>query len=234
MKQTLYRQRGWMIGILLVLVVAQHTGMVMATENDLYRQAMEARSRGEFDEAYRLFERSVEAGIRVHDAYWEMGMILLEKGSSYRVMRQALRLSPRIVEAFQEHLASSPDDDWSWFRLAYVHGLRSKAPGIREWEEAEMAILRALEISPENSFYLLHLGYIYYKMNELQKAVTVFHQALEKDPTYWEVRYYLALVYLELNEKDLAREELRMITDSLPRDTDLYDRAARELRRLGD
>jgi len=224
-----------MIGVLVLCVTALGSGSAAwAVEDDLYQQAMDARYRGDLDQAFRLFERSVEEGVRVHDAYWEMGMILMDRGSSYRVMRQALRLSPRMIEAFQEHIQEHPDDDWSWFRLAYIHELRSEAPGILEWKEAEAAILRALEIAPENSFYLLHLGYIYYKMDIAEEAVTPLLGALEIDPGYWEVRYYLALSYLALGEKDQARTELRLVTDNVPRESDLFDRAERELRKLGD
>ncbi len=203
------------------------------SEEDLFTQALEARYRGDLDEAYHLFELCVEEGIRAHDAYFEMGLILIERGnlSSYR---RALRLSERAVQAFHEYLEGHPEDHGAWFRLAYIHEVRSEAPGIYEWEEALLALEEALEISPENDFYMLHLGYVYYKMGESEKAQSVFHQILEHEPQYWEVRYYLALSYVETGDRESARDELRLIADNLPAETDLAQRARAELRRLGD
>ncbi len=222
-----------LIVAVLLLCVFFYPQAAAFSEEGLYDQAMEALYQGEVDEAYRLFERCVEEGIRTHDAYFEMGLILMERGSisSYR---QALRLSDNAVQAFHEHLDEHPHDHGAWFRLAYIHEVRSEAPGIREWEEALEALEKALEISPENDFYMLHLGYVYYKMGESDKAQSVYQHILEDQPQYWEVRYYLALAYVKTGDRDLAREELRLIIENLPAETDLAQRARAELRRLGD
>lgn len=77
------------------------SGLAIAQETDLFIQAQKARQQGDTDSAYRLYEQAAEQGIRPHDAYFEMGLILLEKKmvTSLPNFRQGCEGFPRVFKS---------------------------------------------------------------------------------------------------------------------------------------
>ncbi len=53
----------------------------------------------------------------------------------------------------------------------------------------------------------LNLGQVYLATNQFEKAKTALNKALEIDSTYGQTHYLLSLVYQELRNNDLAKEE---------------------------
>jgi tetratricopeptide (TPR) repeat protein len=205
------------------------SGLAIAQETDLFIQAQKARQQGDTDSAYRLYEQAAEQGMRPHDAYFEMGLILLEKEK----WSQAYRISGKAVKAFQEYLNLNPDDDNAWFRLAYIYENRSLAPGINEWKKAIEALQKALEISLENPQYLLHLGYVYYKIGEREDAEEILLDLVNKYPDYIDARYYLAMNYLERQDKEKAKKHFTYILDNTNQDSSYYRWTEKELKKIG-
>ncbi|GEM_PF-504039 len=218
-----------LIGLLTVLFVVSFPHQARTEEPDIFAQAQMARQEGKVDEAYRLFEESAQKGIRPHDAYYEMGLILMEKEQYL----QAYRISGKAVKAFQDYLEKNPQDDNAWFRLAYIYEVRSFAPGVNDWKKAIEALQKALAISPENSQYLLHLGYVYYNIGKNDEAEKVFLGILDKQPEYYDVRYWLAKSYLDNHEQEKAREQLGYIVSHAPPDSSQHQSAEKELIKLG-
>lgn len=180
----------------------------------LFEEAMAAKASGDAEKALRLFEECIAEGERVLDAFWEAGLLLVEEGR----YRQAFELSERAIPVFSAHLEAHPEDHMNWFRLGYVFELRSSTGYFREWEKARTCLTRALEHAPENSFYLLHLGYVLYKMGEGKRAEEILREILLREPLNLEVRYWLAVVLESEKRYREAEEELRFVLEHAPED----------------
>lgn len=222
------RTTGLVLVLCLVLVMFL-TEMGITQDSDLFIQAQKARQQGDADSAYRLYEQAAEQGIRPHDAYFEMGLILLEKEK----WTQAYRISGKAVKAFQEYLVLNPLDDNAWFRLAYIYENRSLAPGVNEWKKAIEALQKALSISLENPQYLLHLGYVYYKIGDRENAEVILLDLVNKYPDYIDARYYLAMNYLEKQDKEKAKQHFTFILDKTNQENSYYQWAKKELNKIG-
>ncbi len=195
---------------------------------ELFEQAWQARAQGDYRTALELFERCVAENVRVHDAYYEMGLILLERGE----YRRAFTVSGKAISAFRNHLEQNPDDHWSFFRLGYIHEVRSEAPSVREWQEAEEAMRKALELSPGNPLYLLHLGFVYYRKKEYDQAEKTLREAVSVHPTDVEIRYWLATVLKAQEKSEEAKEEFRFVIENAPPENRYLQWAKRDLARL--
>jgi len=211
------------IGILVTLSWKGNT-----EEADIFIQAQKARQQGDTELAYRLFEQAAKNNIRAHDAYYEMGLILLEKEK----WMQAYRISGKAVEAFMGYLEENPHDGNAWFRLAYIYENRSFAPGVNEWSEAIAALENALAILPGDPQCLLHLGYVYYKIKRKDEAEKVLLGLVEKYPDYIDARYYLAMNYLERQDKAKARLHFSYIVENAPQGNSYTQWAKKELLKL--
>ncbi len=72
-------------------------------------------------------------------------------------------------------------------------------------QEAKALIMRALAIYPENGAYIDSLGWVYYKMGQLDEAIRQLERAtelLKNDPTVFE---HLGEAYLKRGQPDQAR-----------------------------
>lgn len=196
---------------LLLAIFVLFVGNVVWAQG-LFDEALAAKEKGEVEKALSLFEECIRQGERILDAYWEAGNLLVAQGR----YRKAFSMSQEAIPAFEEYLENHPEDHFNWFRLGYVFELRSASGVIREWDKARECFTRALELQPENSLYLLHLGYVLYKMGEREKAVLVLSGILERYPGDLETRYWLAVVLEAQREYERAREELRFILAHAP------------------
>lgn len=218
----------WLGVFLLVFLCGVYPAFSLESQVDLVEQALNAKREGDYTKAMSLLEQCVQEGIRVHDAYYEMGLILLEKGE----YRKALSVSEKAVQAFRKHLDENPEDHWSWLRLGYIYEVRSEAPSINEWQEALTALEKAVELSPQNPLYLLHLGFVHYRMGKNDKAEETLRLALSIQPDNVEIHYFLALALKAQGKNEEAKEAFRFVVEHASSEYKNYDSAKRELARL--
>ena len=203
--------------IISVLVISWGGGWLRAEEN-LFDQAMEARGKGENEKALKILEQCVKEGIEVHRAYFEMGKILLDQ----KKYRRAISISEKAIEAYEEYLKDHPEDHNAWWELGYIYEVRSDHNYSNEWKKAQEALEKAVELSPSNSFYLLYLGWIYYREGDNEKAESTFKKILDKNPEDFQARYFLAATLIEEGRKEEAKEELTFILEKCPKEDELY------------
>ncbi|MEN3203053.1 MAG: tetratricopeptide repeat protein [Atribacterota bacterium] len=213
-----------LVTLLCVLMVRISFG----EEVNLFDRALEAKYSGDWERALELFEACIAQGEQTLDAFWEAGLLLVERGK----YRKAFELSEQAIPVFTLHLAEHPEDHMNWFRLGYTYELRSSTGLLREWEKAKECFVKALEYSPENAFYLLHLGYVLYKMGEREEAEKVFRGILEKHPLDFEVRYWLAVVLEAQGKYKEAKEELLFLKNHAPQGFGRMKEVERLLRRV--
>lgn len=210
----------------LVLIVFGGERWSEAEEGTLFDQAMEARGKGKDEEALKILEQCVEEGIEVHRAYFKMGQILLEQGK----YRRAFSVSEKAIKAYEEYLEAHPEDHRAWWELAYVYENRSSYT--KEWDKAQEALEKALDLSPSNSLYLLHLGWVYWMRGDNEKAENTFREILDKNPDDFWARRYLVEILIEEEREEEAREELVSVLEKSSKGEMAYGWAEDKLKEL--
>ena len=82
------------------------------------------------------------------------------------------------------------------------------------FDEAIKAYQRCIDIEQDDvrlSSQYMNLGIAYAKSGNPQKAVEACRQAMRSNPEDHEIRYFLALSYLDLGEVDSAMEEYSIL-----------------------
>ena len=100
-------------------------------------------------------------------------------------------------------------------------------------EEAEKLIKRALDVEPEDGFYIDSLGWVYYQRGQYQKAVDQLERAVNltsSDPTITE---HLGDAYSKVGKYQDARQQYE---DALKKaqESDQVRRLKTKLANLGD
>ena len=84
----------------------------------------------------------------------------------------------------------------------YAYSLPVK--GIKLKKALKMALV-AVEKTPRNPAYLDTLGWIYFKIGNLDKALEYVNKSVEKDSTNSEVLEHLGDIYKDIGEDDKAK-----------------------------
>ena len=88
-------------------------------------------------------------------------------------------------------------------------------------DEAEQLILKALELKPDDGYYLDSLGWVYFMQGHIDKALPVFFEALQKAPGEGVIMEHIGDVYrLQKN----SEEALKYYKKALERQLDDQDR----------
>ena len=73
-----------------------------------------------------------------------------------------------------------------------------------------------ISIEPNNPTRYFQLGVLLAESNNLDQAASAFQEAIRLDNSYANARYFLALVYLDLNKNNEALAELRSVLSTNP------------------
>jgi Flp pilus assembly protein TadD len=71
---------------------------------------------------------------------------------------------------------------------------------LREWDSAEKAIQRALEIKPDNSAAMIYLGEIYWRQKRYADAEQALRDGLKLDEKSWHGQFTLGRLYWDMGE----------------------------------
>jgi tetratricopeptide (TPR) repeat protein len=94
--------------------------------------------------------------------------------------------------------------------LAYAYALKGE-----NLDEALKLVNLALITNPDSVAYLDTLGWIYYRMGDIDKAYSVFHQLelrlaeLPKAPGIEDIYYHLGIIYENMGKIDTAIDYYR-------------------------
>ncbi len=83
----------------------------------------------------------------------------------------------------------------------------------KEYDAAEVYLLKAVEADPTRVKYYADLGVLCARKEDYQRAVGYFERALERDPGNLSVRSNLAEAHRQLGKVDKAEQEYRRILD---------------------
>jgi len=138
---------------------------------------------GEQGKAEVLLRAVVKAHPQLHEVQYSLGLLLAEQkqyGEAARYLSSAARGIPNRA------------------RVHYNLGLLLEY--LRRDPEAEAALLRALEIEPDNMDYLYAVGQYYLKREEYQKAKAIAEQMISKHPSNQIGHELLAVVNRRLQD----------------------------------
>lgn len=100
-------------------------------------------------------------------------------------------------------------------KLYYQRGLESLIAG--EYGHAEREFRRVLKIAPNHGVTLYQLGMVQEAQQEFKAARRSYKKAVRADRKLYDARLRLALVSLQLDERDAAEEELATLKEAAVR-----------------
>lgn len=140
-----------------------------------------------YEKAKMYLQKVVNADPKFTDALFYLATVRDKLGDfdlAERELKQVIAQNPRYAKAMNY--------------LGYTLAERGE-----QLNEAEQLLKHALEIEPKNPAYLDSLGWVYYKQNKFQEALTYVSEAvaLYPDPVIYE---HLGSVYIALENFDMA------------------------------
>jgi len=119
------------------------------------------------------------------------------------------------IEAMREVIRKDPQHSSAYNYLGYLF-----AEAGENLEEAESLIKKALELKPDDAFYMDSLGWVYYQQGEYQKALDMLNKAHEKMPGEAVIMEHLGDVHLKLKDPKAARSYMEKMIKGNMEDRD--------------
>jgi tetratricopeptide (TPR) repeat protein len=113
--------------------------------------------------------------------------VALNLGGAYIMQRKW----NRAVAVLQRAANENPGNAMLWVNLGAAELGTLELSGARQQDRAIAAYERALEADPDTPNVHYHLGLIYKRRGELNRASAFFHRALEVQPADRDARYWL-------------------------------------------
>ena len=96
-------------------------------------------------------------------------------------------------------ISKNPNDAYALNYLSYSMAIRDE-----DLIKAKKLITKALEIEKNNGFFLDTLGWIQFKLNDIDKAVRSLQLAIELEPNNSEIIDHLGDIYYKIGRKKEA------------------------------
>jgi tetratricopeptide (TPR) repeat protein len=155
-----------------------------------------------YDMALKSYEKVIELDSNRHDAYYGLGMLLIN-------MRQFENAMPHLEKA----VALNPDYTGAYFYIGSAH------QDLRNFDKAAQAYEKFLESRPENAWETYYrLGICQNELQQFESAIASFQEALKEKPQ--EVRIYseLAKAFEQSKQYDNAETAYMKIAELMPED----------------
>ncbi len=110
---------------------------------------------------------------------------------------------------YHDAVTADPGNDAAHFELAKIHAMQGA------FEDALTYAGKAVELSPENHYYMSALADIYILSNNLGKAIDTYKMLVAAQPKNLEYAYNLATAYMYNNQEDAALEMLIYIENQI-------------------
>jgi tetratricopeptide (TPR) repeat protein len=195
--------------------------------------AAACESLGQFDEAAAIFREQIRASPQSARAYLGLGLILREQGQvadARTSFEKAQELEPDNLAALEQLVAldiSSQDFAAASQRIerqleetprsAEAHFFEGRIYAVQgEWDRAEAALLKTLELDPNysNAYDLLISTYI--SANKLTQAINQLNSLLAKYPNNARLLMLSGLIHDKSNQSSEAREAYEKLLSFRP------------------
>lgn len=146
------------------------------------------REAGKLDEAVGLMKRVIALDKAVDRHYFTLGAIYDE-----------LEKPKEAMEAMRKSIEANPSNADALNYLGYSLAERGEALG-----EAERFIKRALEIEPNNAYYIDSLGWVYFKMGKYEEALEQLQLAIKAVSDDAVILEHFAEILIKLGQREKA------------------------------
>jgi len=191
--------------------LTQQTGPLTAAERSAYEVGRMSYERGDLDGALTQFSRLLETRRSFADVHYMMGTLLERKDDlelAAQSLREALRLNPSYAEAM--------------LALASIYERLGNFDRSREIAERARATARpttgVIDATTRGKLANLHaqIGDAYREAGDLNESVEAYRKALDRCPTFHDIRNRLGIALREAGLPDRALSEFRRVLRAKP------------------
>jgi tetratricopeptide (TPR) repeat protein len=142
---------------------------------------------GQYEQAEAAAKENIDAGLNLPEANLLLGKVKLAQGDFYGAK-----------SCFETYMRFEQDNAESWFLLAIVCERLGDNNSAFEWYQ------KALELSPDNTDYIIAVGRMYVAQNEFAMAEEFYHRLISAKPADTDLKIAVAQMYLEWGQNDKA------------------------------
>ncbi|MCI5076666.1 tetratricopeptide repeat protein [Oricola sp.] len=173
------------------------------------------------DEAKAILSHAVETHPEEYRGYLALGGVLA-----------SLKDYAEAAAIYESAIANIDTNDATFWPLYYRMGIAYER--VKQWDKAEPAFKRALELSPNQPDVLNYLGYSWIDMNiNLDEGLEMIRNAVSRRPRDGYIVDSLGWAYYRLGRFEEAVLELEKATDLRPRDAIINDHLGDAYWRVG-
>ena len=159
----------------------------------LFLIANKFRNQNKCNKAIKLYDQLINKSIK-KDNYQYLKAICLDKLDKWDKSKELLI----------KLITQNPNDAYILNYLSYSMAIRNE-----DLIEAKKLIIKALKIEKNNGFFLDTLGWIQFKMNDVDEAAITIQKAIELEPNNSEIIDHLGDIYYKIGRKKEAIFEWR-------------------------
>ena len=150
--------------------------------------ANDYRDKEKCDKAIKIYDKLIKLSFNKDNFYYRKA-ICLDKLDQWEDSKKIL----------VELISRNPKDAYILNYLSYSMAIRNE-----DLIQAKKLINRALEIEKNNGFFLDTLGWIQFKLNDIDKAIRTIQLAIELEPNNSEIIDHLGDIYYKSGRKKEA------------------------------
>lgn len=185
-------------------------------------------SRGNFEKAKELYEKSLQRGGNKPNYLLSYGVLMLREGQFEKAKDLFSTVLVKLPVEEKYKTMAKINISLAYWKLGEIdtaiemlEEVHRKYPSGKVYgtlgylliqkgdlERALEYNLEAFDYDNEDPVILDNLGQIYYKMGDMDKAKEFFEKAEEEKDDQAVTLYYLGLIYLQEGKKELAKEKL--------------------------
>lgn len=227
------------------LVSSSYHSRTMYEANVLWEQGIRASDRGRFDEALAWYDKALELTPSQHKLLFYRGSIYIRIAEDARepdktvFIKRGIKDLTEAVKGFQDvNLYTNLANGYAqlgdmekrlyWAKRACATGLNYEFTktnyGVAlitagRLDEAQKELEHVLEVYPESGMALFHLGRVFMKKEEYEKALDMFKKFVEKQPGNPDGYINLGLTFLAMDETASAEAQFLRALELAPSNT---------------
>lgn len=176
-------------------------------------------SQGDYDQAVELYSLAIKEFAEQPDLHISLGWALYERGDGVEVAQSE----------FEKAIDLDRNNGVGYYAIGSLMNREENFFESQKW------LSQASELEPDNRWYLLVYGNAVRSSGNLEKAIEVYEQIINKHPNYDRAYLELAQVYYLLDHTDEAKWAIEKAIESASSPTEwYYIRAGRIYKQAGE
>ena len=122
-----------------------------------------------------------------------------------KLFESAPQVQGRILKAFEDYVATRPEDPWAYYHLGRMLRLQPDGKHPEKLEAAKAHLRTAIQRDPQLAEAYLELAILAQQEDQVGESISLLEKAIEKNPSLAGAHYRLAQVYGRLGQKEKSR-----------------------------